>query len=249
MGTKLNITSTRHDEFSTKLELEGTEYLVQTEDLGVKTCKIETKIYFNGEIIHTETGDYVHLAGSPGLESRVKELMERQHKAAMDSFLKEKAKPEKSRASCAEEVARFLRKNDKQSALEAVKGTLGLFPSDLYFLSHYGYLIAAVEKRVKEGYRICDDALKALSRSQSLDKAFFYPIFYLNFGRTCILANRRMAAIAAFQDGLKYDRTNKELLSEMNLIGVRKPPVIPFLDRNNPINKQMGKLRHRLQNR
>ena len=42
-----------------------------------------------------------------------------------------------------------------------------------------------------------------------------------------------------FRGGLKY-WNNLQIIDELNKLATRKPPVISFLSRNNPINKFLG---------
>jgi hypothetical protein len=71
-----------------------------------------------------------------------------------------------------------------------------------------------------------------------------YPILYLNLGRAYIAAGRKVEGIKSFEKGLKFDRSHFELKKEQRLLGIRKPPVVPFLSRSNPINKYIGIILH-----
>jgi hypothetical protein len=55
------------------------------------------------------------------------------------------------------------------------------------------------------------------------------------------LDNRRRAVLAV-QRGLSIDAANAELLRLRALMGARRQPVISFLNRDNAINKWLGKL-------
>lgn len=55
------------------------------------------------------------------------------------------------------------------------------------------------------------------------------------------LDNRRRAVLAV-QRGLSIDAANPELLRLRALMGARRQPVISFLNRDNAINKWLGKL-------
>ncbi len=248
MGSKLNIKS-RHGEFSAKVEIDGNQYIVQTEDMGEKTRKIVTRTYFNGAIISSVTTDYSLLGDSSDLKDRVREMMEEQQKAALAALSAEESKPTKSKAQYADKILRSIKKGDLAAALTEAREALGLYATDLLFTSYYGYLITAVERKVKEGQKICEEAIESLRNSSSTDKAFFYPIFYLNLGRAFTAGRRKKEALEAFQEGLKYDSRNKELLHAVKQFGVRRPPVISFLDRSHPLNKHLGRLRQRLTNR
>ncbi len=71
---------------------------------------------------------------------------------------------------------------------------------------------------------------------------FFFPVFYLNLGRAYLKGNRKAEAVEAFQEGLKNDPENHDLLWELRKLGKRKSPPIPFLRRSNPVNKYIGLL-------
>jgi hypothetical protein len=134
-------------------------------------------------------------------------------------------------------------KSNKKAALCTAREALEKFSADPFFLSYCGYLTAIVEGKSREGARMCEEAISILRKSKSTDTVFFLPLFYLHLGKVHLKANKKQPAINAFQEGLKFDSRNRELLSEIKAIGSRKAPVIPFLERSNPINKYLGKLR------
>ncbi len=70
-------------------------------------------------------------------------------------------------------------------------------------------------------------------------------MFNLNLGRAHLAIGEKEEAIKAFKLGLRADPENKELLGELKKLGVRKSPPVPFLKRNNPINKYLGMLLRR----
>ena len=64
---------------------------------------------------------------------------------------------------------------------------------------------------------------------------------YLNLGRIFLAAGRKDKAIQSFRQGLKIER-NPRIQNHLNQLGVRRPEVFPSLDRDNPLNKYLGKL-------
>ena len=247
VNSQLNIKSNRTDAYVDKIDVGGNTFIIQTEDMGAKSGKISTKTYHKGTIVDTRTTDYAHLAAGSGLKDKIKPLMDRQHQAALDSCSQKNQKPKKSKALLADEMKMYLVKGSLKAALEVAREALQLFPEDPFFLSHSGYLKAVVEKKKKEGCNICEDSIRVMSKTPSEDKEFFYPILYLNLGKTYLACNKKKAALDAFREGLKHDQKHKELQSHVAKLGRRRNPVIPFLDRSNPINKYLGKLRHRVQ--
>lgn len=244
-GSRINIVSSKISEFSSNITVNDVVYHVQTEDLGRKTCKIVSRIYRQGEVVSTKKSDYTHLLKTREPESRIKSLMESQHRAIMDNFIKESTKKEKRITDYLEEIRQHLRKGNGRSALASVRHALEDFPSDLFLVSYLGYLTATVEKDPDEGIRICREAIDRLKGSVPFGSDFFYPLFYLNLGKAYLEADRKKDAIAAFKKGLRNDPENHDLLWELRKLGTRKTPPLPFLERSNPINKYLGMLLRR----
>ena len=240
--SEIRLTSHISPEFSSNITVNNASYHVQTEDMGVKTSKIISNIYLKGEIVFTKKSDYSHLTKLKNYSDKLASLMDRQHKSVINQFMTEEAGKQKLKPEYFEEVQNLLRKGNKKAALNTLRDALEKFPGDPYLLSYYGCLIAVIENRTKEGVTICEDAIKLLNTSMPFGSEFFYPVFYLNLGRTYIKAKKKKAAVQAFQEGLKNDPENKDLLWEMKKIGTRERPPLPFLARSNPINKYIGML-------
>lgn len=65
------------------------------------------------------------------------------------------------------------------------------------------------------------------------------PVHYLNLGKLYLYAGKRADAIRAFREGLSREK-DQGIIDELNKLGTRKPPVIPFLKRSNPVNRLLG---------
>ena len=254
MESTTEISSGKGNEFYHKFRFGNDIYEVVTEDLGVKKAQIITRIYLKGEILSTRTTDYADQAKLPDNSLKRRTMMEEQHNSAFEKFIREqskpqKSKPQKSKADYAEAIRLDLKYSNNKVALAYAREALMNFPSDPFFLSYVGYLMAVVEDKTREGTIMCEEAIYILRKAKSTDTAFFLPLFYLHLGKAYLKADRKAPAIDAFQEGLKHDSSNCELLAEIKAIGSRKAPVVPFLERRNPINKYLGKLRHELQSR
>lgn len=68
---------------------------------------------------------------------------------------------------------------------------------------------------------------------------------YFNLGRIYLLGGKKKAAIRIFRLGLRNGR-NDLIIVELAKLGIRRPPPIRFLKRENPINKYLGLLLKRL---
>ncbi|MCP4658966.1 MAG: hypothetical protein GY856_26435, partial [bacterium] len=103
------------------------------------------------------------------------------------------------------------------------------------FFSYMGYGIAHRQRRIKEGLRLCKHAVKM---------EFFQPDNYLNLARTYLLAKNRRAAFRTLHKGLEIDADHPELVELHESLGARRPPVLPFFSRGNPLNRLLGSIRH-----
>ncbi len=104
-------------------------------------------------------------------------------------------------------------------------------------LSYYGLCLAMEKGRIKEASEYCELAL---------EHEFFNPEHYANMGQVWIKAGYRRKAVDALERGLAVEPTNPRLRKLRESIGVRKPPVIRFLHRDNPVNVSLGKVRRKL---
>lgn len=103
------------------------------------------------------------------------------------------------------------------------------------FYSYLGFGIARFDRRVREGVTLCEHAVK---------REFYQPENYLNLARTYMLAGQRRKAIDTVLAGRRIDRAHRGLAALHRELGLRRRPVLPFLSRNNPINRLLGRMRH-----
>lgn len=233
-------------ELSTNVILGGRKYLVLTEDFGIEKHLIITRVYLGGEIISTKKTDYKNILNIPYQEKLLKALMQDQHEKAANTLRAEKAKEIKSLSDYLEEIKTLLQRKNHMSALKLLSTALDDYPNDPFLLSYYGCLDAILNKNYKQGIDTCLKALEKLKGKIPFGQEFFFPVFYLNLGRTYLAAGNKKEAFDAFYKGLTYDHENKDLLREIKKLGMRRKPVVRFLPRSHPINKYVGMLLHKL---
>ncbi|KAF0144744.1 MAG: hypothetical protein FD156_1573 [Nitrospirae bacterium] len=102
--------------------------------------------------------------------------------------------------------------------------------------SYLGFCIAAERGKVTEALGLCNDAL-----AHEPDN----PVHYLNLGRIYLKAGQKTDAIETLRKGLSFGE-NTEIHQLLENLGMRKRPVVPFLSRDNVLNKYLGLLLHRL---
>ncbi len=152
---------------------------------------------------------------------------------------------QKGRDAYLSKVNSLLKKGKENDALLILKYALKMIPDDPFLLSYYGCLTAIVERKAAHGAKICKNAIEIVKKSRLLGE-FIHPVFYLNLGRCYYAGGQRKRAIDAFEQGLRMDPQDPNILQELRRIGLRKKPPISFLPRNNPLNKYIGLLISRL---
>jgi len=137
-----------------------------------------------------------------------------------------------------------LRSNRRKEAYGILLQASAIYPDQPLILSYRGWLQAVVDKKYKSGLAACRRAFVLFKTSDPDLAGRVYPNLFLNLGRTFLLMGRKKDAVENFRKGLQYDRGNQELKKEMQLLGERKNPTIPFFSRSNFLNLLIGKLFH-----
>ena len=104
------------------------------------------------------------------------------------------------------------------------------------FYAYTGFGVARYQRRLREGERLCRHAVR-------LDPSD--PGHFLLLAEVCLLRRKRKAAVDALLKGLRIAPQDPELRRLQRRIGFRRPPVIGFLHRDNPLNRFLGRRRHR----
>jgi tetratricopeptide (TPR) repeat protein len=118
-----------------------------------------------------------------------------------------------------------------EAALELEQRLGGRSPQARY-LSYYGLCLAHQGNRPREGAEFC---------RQAITLEFFNADLFLNYGRVLILSERRKDAFDAFAKGLAVQASHQDIKRELARMGWRRPPVLSFLPRENPVNVALGR--------
>lgn len=105
------------------------------------------------------------------------------------------------------------------------------------YISYLGLLVARATKKHSEAEQLCHTALR-LKRTEVQG--------YLNLAEVYILEGKKSDAVEALTIGLQLTKRDVRLIRALRKLGVRRPPVFPFLERRNFLNRHAGKLRHRV---
>jgi len=130
----------------------------------------------------------------------------------------------------------LLRDNYATKALPHMRRAVELDKNNPYYMSYLGVVLARSEKKWGEAESLCDSAVR-MKRNQAQ--------LYLNLAEVYANAGRKEDAVEALQSGLKFARRDVRLTIAMNRLAERCPPVLNFLARRHPLNRQLGILRHR----
>lgn len=231
-------------ESSARIKLDGETYLVDSEDLGIKSAAIITRIYHKGKIVYSHKFSYKHMLHAPDFKRKLSEAIEEQRGIAIETIKIEKTEKNVPYKKYIKEVESLLQGNKPEDALRVLYDAGVRYPNNPIIYSYQGYLEAIVNKQYSKGVKTCRHAIDVLMEQMPLGKEFFLPTLYLNLGKAYLAANMLKDAYMSFKKGLEIDKNNEALFNELKSMGIRKKPPLPFLQRSNPLNKYLGRLLH-----
>lgn len=243
----IKISSSLHKEFTTKVSIGGETYLVHT-DIGTdRNPTITTHVYLKGSILDTFEKNYALMLNRTDAQEQVIAMMREQHERVVKKMQSLKRRQETPIADYLIEIRKLIEKKEFELALSLAEEKLEVQPKDPFLLSYVGYLGCAARKDYRNGIQTCKNAIDILKRRMPFGQDYFYPIFYVNLGKAYLAAGRRKDAVETFRKGLAMDRENKELISILEGLGLRREPLVPFLERSNAVNKYLGRMLSGLQ--
>jgi len=110
-------------------------------------------------------------------------------------------------------------------------------PRNARLRSYYGLCLALSERQFEEGLELCAAAAK---------QEFFNPELYLNLARLHLSFGFKVEGVRYLRRGLMIDPGNEALNTALEDLGDRIAPVLTFLPRRHPVNRLLGRVRHRL---
>jgi tetratricopeptide (TPR) repeat protein len=109
-----------------------------------------------------------------------------------------------------------------------------------YYISFLGLTIARAEQNWEQALDLCETAVKLKSTEIK---------FHLNLIEVYALAGWREKALRKLDNASKLFGNDAQLKRFRAKIMQRRAPVLPFLGRGHFLNRELGKLRHRMSKR
>ncbi len=123
----------------------------------------------------------------------------------------------------------FIKENNFLGALSCFEKAYGI-KKNPEIQSCLGLCIAIERGKISEAVSLCESAIA--------DDPQNY-MHYLNLAKIYLKKGKKDSALEILRKGL-YFGDNPELKSMLDSIGVRKTPVIPFIPRENLLNRYLG---------
>lgn len=110
---------------------------------------------------------------------------------------------------------------------------------DPELMSLYGLSLSLAGPDVLRGVALCEEAIRKVRSDATAE-------MYWCVARAYLTVRYRAQAVAALRSGAAVDPEHGGIHEMLTELGIRRPPVVPFLSRGNLFNKYLGMLRHRL---
>jgi Flp pilus assembly protein TadD len=106
-----------------------------------------------------------------------------------------------------------------------------------FYLSYLGLAMAAAQQKWQDAEDLCYSAVR-MKRTQAE--------LYLNLAEVYRLQGRRQDAVETLLEGYPLTKRDPRISKALRKYGVRRPPVLTFLDRNHVLNRNLGRVRYRV---
>ena len=135
------------------------------------------------------------------------------------------------------EGVKMLKNGYPKKAVECLRRALEGDKQNAFYLSMLGVSIWRAERNLTEAVKLCEAAIQRNRREIQ---------FHLNLADVYAAAGMRESALHVLDRALASFGEDKRLRNAHSKVQKRRTPVFPFLDRGNVLNRELGKLRHRV---
>jgi tetratricopeptide (TPR) repeat protein len=130
----------------------------------------------------------------------------------------------------------FLQNGYPQKALVCLRRAFESEKQNPFYLSFLGLSIARAERKWAQASEMCEIAVQLRSKEAQ---------FHLNLAEVYACAGRRTKALDTLDAALEVFGEDARLIRARSRVEKRRSPLLPFLKRENFLNRKLGKLRHR----
>jgi len=130
---------------------------------------------------------------------------------------------------------RLLRERSYARALFCFRRAAEAERNNPYFLSYFGLALALAERNWDDAIQLCEDAVRQKRSVAQL---------YLNLAEVYLRAGRKSDAVETLEVGSELAGRDVRVKRMLHFLGMRRPAVLPFLNRKHVLNRGLGRLRH-----
>lgn len=134
----------------------------------------------------------------------------------------------------------LLKNGYPQRALVRLRHAFDREKQNPFYLSFLGLSLARAERKWDQASELCEIAVQ-LRRNEAQ--------FHLNLAEVYAAAGRRQKALDTLDAALELFGEDGRLRRARSRVEKRRPPLLPFLSRENMLNRELGKLRYRAMKR
>jgi tetratricopeptide (TPR) repeat protein len=135
------------------------------------------------------------------------------------------------------EGIKLLKNEYPQKALVRLKRAFESDQHNVYYISFLGLAIARAQRKWDQASDLCEIAVQLKPTEIQ---------FHLNLGEVYALAGRREKALDKLDHALRLFGNDARLVQARGKVEKRRAPVLRFLGREHSLNRELGKLRHRI---
>ncbi|HWY41883.1 MAG TPA: tetratricopeptide repeat protein [Candidatus Sulfotelmatobacter sp.] len=135
------------------------------------------------------------------------------------------------------EGVKLLRSDYPQKALVKLQSAFESDKHNPYYISFLGVSIARAQQKWAQALELCETAVQLNPKEIQ---------FHLNLGEVYALADQRERAIHKLEYAMGIFGNDSRLKRARSKVEKRRNPVLPFFGRGHFLNRELGKLRHRI---
>lgn len=135
------------------------------------------------------------------------------------------------------EGIKLLNNEYPQRALVRFKRAFERDENNAYYISFLGLAIARAQRKWAQASDLCETAVQLNPKEIQ---------FHLNLGEVYALAGRREKALGKLERALRLFGDDARLVEARGKVVKRRAPVLPSFGRGHFLNRELGKLRHRI---